>query len=51
VFVEITNIGVTAQKPKQLVNDRFDVELFCREQREAWPIRAQIKSRLRAEDR
>jgi hypothetical protein len=26
------------------------VQLFCREQGEPWPIRSQIKSRLRAED-
>jgi hypothetical protein len=50
MFVEVTNIRIAAQKPEQLVDDRFDVELFCREQRETRPILAQIKSRLRAED-
>jgi len=30
VFIEITNIGVAVQEPEQLVNDRFDVQLFCR---------------------
>jgi hypothetical protein len=50
VLIEITNIRVAAQKPKQLVNDGFDVQLFRREQREPWSLRAQIKPRLRAED-
>src|SRR5439155_14783278 len=51
VFVEITNIRVAAQKPEQLVNDRFDVQLFCCEERESRTLRAQIKSRLRTKDR
>jgi hypothetical protein len=40
VFVEITNIRITAQKPEQFVNDRFDVQLFRREQRKSWSVRA-----------
>ena len=48
VLVEITNVGVAAQEPEQLVDDRFEMQLLCREQRK---IFAQIKPRLRAEDR
>src|SRR5947207_2165548 len=51
MFVEITNIRFAAQKPKQFVNDRFDVQLFCCEQRESGSARAQIKSGLCSEDR
>src|SRR3989440_8792861 len=51
MFVEITNIGIAAQKPKQFVNDRFDVQLFCCEERESRTLRAQIKSGLRTKDR
>src|SRR5207244_2079768 len=51
VFVEIFDVGVAAQKPKQFVNDRFDVELFRCQQREprtGWP---QIETGLRTKDR
>ena len=48
VFVQITNVRVTAQKPEQFVNDRFDVEFFRRQQRECL---SQIEPRLGAEDR
>ena len=51
VFVEIFDVRVAAQKPKQLVNDRFDVELLRREQRKSRTARPQIESCLRAEDR
>src|SRR5262249_5494728 len=47
LLVQVANVGVTAQKPKQLVDDRFDVQLFRCEQREPWPVGTQIKSRLR----
>jgi hypothetical protein len=40
VFVEIMNIGITAQKPEQLINNRFDVQLFCRQERESCSMRA-----------
>src|SRR5437762_7871559 len=36
VFVEITNIRIAAQEPQHLVDNRFDVQLFRREQRESW---------------
>ena len=32
VLVQIFDIGVAAQKPKQLVNDRFEMKLFGRQQ-------------------
>ncbi len=50
VLVEITSVGVAAQEPEQLINDGFDVQLFCGEQREPRPVLAQIKPRLRAEN-
>ncbi len=31
VFVQIANVRIATQKPKQLVNDRFDVQFFCGE--------------------
>jgi hypothetical protein len=51
VLVQVASVGVTAQKPKQLVDDRFDVQLFRCEQREARPVGAQIKSCLCAKHR
>ena len=50
VFVEIFDVRVAAQEPEQLVNDRLDVQLFCRQQRKSGAARPQIESRLRAED-
>ena len=47
MFVQVTNIRVAAQKPEQLVDDRFEVELFGREERKSLP---QIEPRLRAEN-
>ena len=51
MLVEIFYVRVAAQKPEQLIDDRFDVQLFCREQRKSRSARAQIEPRLRAEDR
>jgi hypothetical protein len=51
MFIEITDVGIAAQKPKQLVDDRFDVQFFCREEREPWSVGAQIKSCLRTKNR
>ena len=48
VFVQIFDIGVTTQKPKQLVNDRFEMKLFRRQQGKTL---AQIESRLRTKNR
>ena len=48
VLLEVADVGVAAQKPEQLVNDRFEMQLFRREEREAF---AQIEARLCAENR
>jgi hypothetical protein len=50
MLMEITNVRVAAQKPKQLVNNGFDVELFRRKQRKPGSLTPQIKACLRAED-
>src|SRR5439155_23794686 len=47
----IAGIAIAAKKPEQLVNDRFDVQLLCRQQRKSRTIRPQIETRLCAEDR
>src|ERR1022692_1754182 len=51
MFVEIANVGIAAQKPEQLVDDRFEMKFLRREQRESRPGGTQIETRLRAEDR
>ena len=51
MFVEIFDVGVAAQKPEQLVDDRFDVQLFGRQQWKSGTARSQIVAALRAEDR
>ena len=51
VIVEISNICIAAQKPKQLVNDRLDVQFLGGEQWKPRTGGTQIESRLRAEDR
>ena len=51
VFVQVANVGVAAQKPEQLVNDRFQVQLFGCQQRKPRPVCAQIESGLRTKDR
>ena len=48
VLVEILGIGVAAQEPEQLVDDRFEVEFFGGQHRKTI---SQRKSRLCAEDR
>ena len=48
VLVEIFDIGVAAQKPEQLVDDRFDVQLLGGDERKA---ALQIEPHLMAEDR
>ena len=47
VFVQVAHVGVAAQKPEQLVDDRFEMEFLRGEQRKSLP---QIETRLRAED-
>ena len=51
MFVEIFDVRLTSQKPKQLVNDRFDVQLFRRQERKSRAARPQIEARLRTKDR
>src|SRR5262249_7603521 len=51
VLIEVLDVGVATQKPKQLVNDRFDVQFLRCQERKSRPPRAQIESRLRTEDR
>jgi uncharacterized repeat protein (TIGR01451 family) len=48
MVVQVFHVRVPAQEPEQLVNDRFEVELFGGEKREALLKR---KARLRAENR
>src|SRR5436190_7949239 len=36
MFVEVANVRIAAQEPEQLVDDRFDVQLFRGEQRKSW---------------
>src|ERR1043166_5169817 len=47
VFVEVLDVSVSAQKPEQLVNYRFEVELFGSQQGESV---FQWESLLRAEE-
>ena len=48
VFVQVPDVGVPAQEPQQLVDDRFDVELLGGQQRESF---RQRKPCLRAKHR
>ena len=48
VVVEIFDVGVAAQEPQQLVDDRFDVQLLGGDQRKA---ARQVEAHLMAEDR
>ena len=48
VFVQVTHVGVAAQEPEQLVDDRLEMQLLRGEQRKSF---AQIEPRLRAENR
>ncbi len=48
MFLEIFDVRVASKKPKQFVNDRFDVQLLGRQERK---IFAQIETCLGAEDR
>jgi len=50
VLIEVANVRVAPQKPEQLVNDRFDMQLFGGEQRESRSAIAQIKTSLRTKD-
>ena len=47
MLVQITNVGVAAQKPEQLVNDRLEMQLLRCQQRKTF---TQIEPRLRAEN-
>ena len=47
VLAKVADIGVAFEKPEQLVNDRAQVKLFRRDQRESL---AEIKPFLRAEN-
>ena len=51
VLIQIFDVGIATQKPEQLIDNRFDVELFGREKRKSRTARPQIESRLRPEDR
>src|SRR5437773_2117984 len=51
VFVQVAQVRFAAEKPEQLVDDRFEMELFCGEQRESGSYRTQIEPRLRSENR
>jgi hypothetical protein len=48
VIIQKANVGLAAQKPKQFVDDRFEMELLGRQKGKAF---AQIKSGLGTEDR
>ena len=48
VLLQIGDIGVALQEPQQLVSDRFEMQLFRREQREA---RCQVEAHLVAKNR
>src|SRR6266576_3452015 len=47
IFLQVTNVSLTAKEPQQFVDDRAQMQLLRREQRE---IILQGKARLRAED-
>jgi O-methyltransferase involved in polyketide biosynthesis len=47
VIIQIANVGLAAQKPKQLVDDRFEMELLGRQKGKTL---TQIESRLCSED-
>jgi len=51
ILAQVLNISFAPQKPEQLVDNRFDMELLCREQWESRTARPQIEPCLRAEDR
>ena len=48
VLVEIADVGVAAQEPEQLVDDRFEVQLLGGDEREAG---TEVEAHLVAEDR
>src|SRR4029077_12588869 len=48
VLVEIFDVGIAAQEPKQLIDDRLDVQLLGGDEREA---ALQVEAHLMAEDR
>src|SRR5207245_173806 len=50
MLIQVTDIGIPTQKPKQFVNDGFDMQFFRREQRESRPGGTQIETGLRAKD-
>jgi len=51
MHVEVFDVRIAAQKPEQLVDNRFDVKLFRGEQRKSWTTWPQIIARLSAKDR
>ena len=51
MLVQVTHVGVAAQKPEQLVDDRFEMQLFRGEQRKSGTGRSQIETGLRTENR
>jgi len=51
MHVEVFDVRIAAQKPEQLVDNRFDVKLFRGEQWKSWTTRPQIIARLSAKDR
>ena len=48
VFIEIADVRIAPQEPKQFVDDGLEMELLCGEHRKAFPY---VDSSLRAEDR
>ena len=46
MLLEVVHIGVTLQEPQELVDDALEVELLCRQEREAL---LEIKAHLIAE--
>ena len=48
MLIQVANVGLAVQKPKQLVDDRFEMELLGRQKGETL---TQIESRLCPEDR
>ena len=47
VLVQVAHVGFAAEKPEQLVDDRFEMQLLRGQQRKSL---SQIETRLRAED-
>src|SRR5436190_15913418 len=51
VFVQVAHVRFAAEKPEQLVTDRFEMELLRGEEGKSRACGTQIETRLRAEHR